>query len=177
MTPEVLEKTGEHYRAKPDEIGCDLWDFQVALSEAARAGDDATARRALRRAVEAYRGDLLEGTDDLWAGPVRADLHRRAIDAHLRLAELDEHAGNLPAAVEVLERVIELDRYAEEPYRRLMALHARCGRPDALSATWKLLRQRLAELDLDVEAASVNLYRSLAPTERRDGPRPASSRS
>jgi hypothetical protein len=49
--------------------------------------------------------------------------------------------------------------------------------PDALSATWKLLRQRLAELDLDVEAASVNLYRSLAPTERRDGPRPASSRS
>jgi hypothetical protein len=58
-----------------------------------------------------------------------------------------------------------------------MALHARRGRPDALSATWKLLRQRLAELDLDVEAASVNLYRSLAPTERREGPRPASSRS
>jgi len=177
VTPEVLEKTGEHYRAKPDEIGCDLWDFQVALSEAARAGDDDTARRALRRAVDAYRGDLLEGTDDLWAEPVRTDLHRRALDAHLRLAELDEHAGNVPAAVEVLERVIELDRYAEEPYRRLMALHARRGRPDALSATWKLLRQRLAELDLDVEAASVNLYRSLAPTERREGPRPASSRS
>jgi len=138
VTPEVLEKTGEHYRAKPDEIGCDLRDFQVALSEAVGAGDDDTARRALRRAVEAYRGDLLEGTDDLWAEPVRADLHRRALDAHLRLAELDEHAGNVPAAVEVLERVIELDRYAEEPYRRLMALHARCGRPDALSATWKL---------------------------------------
>ncbi len=177
-TPEVLEKIGEHYRAKPTEISCDLWDFQAALAEAARASHDETARRALCHALDAYRGDLLEGADDdPWVEPVRAELHRRALDAQLRLAELDEHAGDLAGALAVLERAIELDRYAEEPYRRLMALHARCGRPDAIATTWKLLRRRLAELDLDVEAATVTLYRSLAAAEPSEARRPARPRS
>ncbi len=176
-TPEVLEKTGEHYRAKPDEISCDLWDFRAALADAARSRDDETARQALRRAVEVYRGDLLDGAEDPWVEPVRQDLHRRALDAHLRLAELDDHAGYSDAAVATLERAVELDRYAEEPYRRLMVLHAEHRRPDAVTATWKLLRRRLAELDLDIEAATVNLYRTLSATGPSDVPRPIRLRS
>ncbi|MGH9056222.1 MAG: hypothetical protein ACRDYY_10245, partial [Acidimicrobiales bacterium] len=50
---------------------------------------------------------------------------------------------------------------AEEPYRRLMALHAAHGRPDAVTATWNLLQARLADLDLDVEAATAGFYRRL----------------
>ncbi len=176
-TPEVLEKTGQHYRAKHEEISCDLWDFQAALGHATRSGDDETARQALRRAVEVYGGDLLDGAEDPWVEPVRQNLHRRAIDAHLRLAELDEHAGHSDAAVDTLERAVELDRYAEEPYRRLMVLHAEHGRPDAVTATWKLLRRRLAEIDLDIEAATVNLYRTLAATGPSDAPRPIRLRS
>lgn len=159
---EVLEKTGEHYRPNPAEIACDLWAFQAALAEAARAADDEeTARAALRRAVETYRGDLLAGVGYTWVEPVRQDLHRRALDAHLRLAELDDRAGRPELAAEVLERAIELDRYAEEPYRRLMALHATHGRPDAVTATWQLLRRRLADLDVDMDETTANLYRSL----------------
>ena len=41
---EVLEKIGEHYRPHPAEITCDLWGFQAALGDAARADDDETAR-------------------------------------------------------------------------------------------------------------------------------------
>lgn len=158
---EVLEKTGEHYRPNPAEISCDLWAFQAALGEAARAADEETARAALRRAVETYRGDLLSGVGYSWVEPVRQDLHRRALDAHLRLAELDDRAGRPELAVEVLERAIDLDRYAEEPYRRLMALHATHGRPDAVTATWQLLRRRLADLDVDMDETTANLYRSL----------------
>ncbi|MBV9662022.1 MAG: LysM peptidoglycan-binding domain-containing protein [Acidimicrobiales bacterium] len=158
---EVLEKTGEHYRPNPAEIACDLWRFQAALAEAARADDDDTARIALRRAVETYRGDLLSGIGYSWVEPVRQDLHRRALDAHLRLAELDERAGHPDLAVEVLERVIDLDRYAEEPYRRLMALHAAHGRPDAVTATFQLLRARLADLDVDMDEITARLYRTL----------------
>ncbi len=158
---EVLEKTGEHYRPNPSEIACDLWAFQAALAEAARAADDEAARAALRRAVETYRGDLLSGVGYSWVEPVRQDLHRRALDAHLRLAELDDRAGRPELAVEVLERAIDLDRYAEEPYRRLMALHATHGRPDAVTATWQLLRRRLADLDVDMDETTANLYRSL----------------
>jgi hypothetical protein len=60
-------------------------------------------------------------------------MHRRALDAHLRFAEREEHAGNSNTAVELLERAIDLDRFAEEPYRRLMALHARVSAAEPLT--------------------------------------------
>ena len=168
---EVLAKAGEHYRPCGTEIACDLWEFQAALGEASRADDDEVARAALRRAVEVYRGDLLAGMDRSWIEPVRQDLHRRALDAHLRLAELEEQTGRPDAAVEVLEQAIARDRYAEEPYRRLMVLHAAHGHPGAVTDVWRLLQGRLAELDLDVETATANLYRQLtADPERRPDP-------
>jgi DNA-binding SARP family transcriptional activator len=162
---EVLEKTGEHYRPNPAEITCDLWTFQRALGNAARASGDDTARAALRLAVETYHGDLLSGTGYPWIEPVRQDLHRRALDAHLRLAELDERSGQPDLVVEVLERAIDLDRYAEEPYRRLMALHAAHGRLDAVTATWQLLRGRLADLDVDMDETTARLYRTVTTTD------------
>ena len=158
----VLEKTGEHYRPNPSEITCDLWDFQVALGVAAHAEDDDQAREALARAVDAYGGDLLAGLDYPWVEAARQDLHRRAVDAHLRLAELEHQASRPDAAIDVLERVIGLDLYAEEPYRRLMTLQAAQGRLDAVAATWRLLQRRLAELDLDVDDATARLYHALA---------------
>ena len=168
---EVLAKAGEHYRPCGTEIACDLWEFQAALGEAARADDPEVARAALRRAVEVYRGDLLAGMDRPWVEPVRQDLHRRSLDAHLRLAELEEQAGCPDAAVEVLEQAITRDRYAEEPYRRLMALHAAHSHPGAVTDVWRLLQGRLAELDLDVETATANLYHQLtAEQQPRPGP-------
>lgn len=166
---EVLTKAGEQYHPTEAEIGCDLWVFQHALIDAARANsNNDDAREALRRAVDTYKGDLLEGIDYTWVGMVRHDLHRRALDAHLRLAEREQTAGHDDAAVEVLERAIHLDRYAEEPYRRIMALHATRNRPDAVTGTWRLLQQRLGDLNLDVEAPTAALYRSLA-SRGRDG--------
>ena len=171
---DVLEKVGEHYRPSPAEIACDLWDFQGALGDAAHAGTDEAARAALQRAVDAYRGDLLSGNAERWVEPVRQDLHRRAVDAHLRLADLEDRAGRPDAAVAVLERIIDLDRYAEEPYRRLMNVHAAHGRLDAVTATWQLLQRRLADLDVDVDEATARLYRTLvAPaTGPSSQPRP-----
>ena len=176
-TPEVLEKSGERYRPAPGEIACDLWELQAALGVAARAEDGDGARQALRRGVEVYRGDLLDGMGDQWVEPVRQDLHRRALDTHLRLAELEEAAGRPDAAVATLERVVELDCYAEQPYRRLMILHAARGRLDAVGSTWRQLNLRLAELDLDVEPATARLYRTLTACEEIDPPRPARLRS
>ncbi|MGH8995419.1 MAG: BTAD domain-containing putative transcriptional regulator, partial [Acidimicrobiales bacterium] len=173
---EVLENTGEHYRPHPREISCDLWQFQAALASAAQASDDATARAALRRAVEDYRGDLLCGVGYLWVEPARQDLHRRALDAHLRLAELEDHARRPDAAVATFERAIDLDRYAEEPYRRLMAHHAAHGRPDAVTATWQLLQGRLADLDVDGDDATAHLYRSLTAPDARPPAPPGASR-
>jgi DNA-binding SARP family transcriptional activator len=168
---EVLQKAGEHYRPNPDEISCDLWDFEAGLSEATAASDDDRARTSLRRAVAAYDGDLMAGADHPWLEPAREDLHRRAVDAHLRLAELEEQAGEADGAIEILDRVIAFDRYAEEPYRRMMTLYAEAGRHDAVRSTWRLLQRSLAEIDVDVDDATTRLYRDLT-TRVPETPRP-----
>jgi DNA-binding SARP family transcriptional activator len=160
----VLVKTGEHYQPSVSEISCDLWDFQRSLFEAARATDDEGVRGALRLAVDSYAGGFLQGWDEPWVERARQDLHRRCVDAYLRLAELEETDGEPKRAVATLERAIELDHYAEEPYRRLMVLQGSLGQVDTVSATWKLLHARLEELDLEVEEATTRLYRSLVPS-------------
>jgi DNA-binding SARP family transcriptional activator len=171
---QLLVQVGDAYRLDPQAIDCDLWQFQAALGDAAGASDDKSTRDALRRVVACYRGEFVENADYQWVEPVRQDLHRRALDAYLRLAELEEQLNEPDAAAGVLGRAIELDRYAEEPYRRLMTLQGGSDRSDAVSATWRLLERRLAEIDVDPEPATVRLYRSLSelPTtlESHSGP-------
>jgi len=158
---EVLAKAGALYRPQTQILDVDLWRFQAALGNAAAANDPSSAMEHLQRAVASYQGDLLDGADYLWAEPAREDLHRRGLDAHLRLAELQAEAGSPEAALETLEHAIELDPLAEEAYRRLLTIQGGFHRTDAVRRTWRLLRGRLAELDLDPEPATVALYRRL----------------
>jgi DNA-binding SARP family transcriptional activator len=174
---ELLVKSGDHYAVQTDVIDADLWRFQSALAEAVAAGDDVeTAIAALGAATSFYRGDFAEDADYLWAEPAREDLHRRALDACVRLGELQADAGHLDAAIAALERAVEIDPYAEELYRRLMRLQAQRNRPDGVARTWRLLQGRLAELDVDPEDSTVTLYRELSSASAL-APRPSSKAS
>ncbi len=157
---EILHKAGEHYRPDRDVLDVDVWHFQSALAAAAGAGNPDHMIDALERAVTAYGGDLCPALDALWIEPVREDLHRRALDAHIHLAELFAH-GRPERAAAVLEAAIELDPICEEAYRRVIALQTRLGHRDAAQRTWRLLRGRLAELDLEPEEVTVHLVREL----------------
>ena len=164
--PDVVARSGEAYQAEAGLFEVDLWQFQAALAQARDAGDDATVRAALRRAAELYRGDLLGGAY-AWAEPARQSLRDRAVNALVRLAELDGAAGDDQAAVAALERTVEIDPYAEEPYRRLMRLHARLGRPDAAWRVYRRLAARLQELDVDPDEATEQLVREIAGEQQR----------
>jgi DNA-binding SARP family transcriptional activator len=165
---ELLIKSGDHYAVEADVIDADVWRFQSALAEALAAGEDlAAVSSALGEATRIYGGDFAEGADYLWAEPVREDLHRRALDACVRLAELQANEGQLDPAITALERAIEFDPYAEEIYRRLMRLQAQRHRPDALARIWKLLQGRLAELDIEPEDATLKLHRELSRVSSR----------
>lgn len=110
---------------------------------------------------EAYRlaRDLVDC--DVWVFQAALNRASRAGDALLRVAEMEERLGSAAAAEAALDRAIELDLYAEEPYRRLMALQARnCG-TDSVHSTWRQLQHRLSDLDLDCEPATAVVYRSL----------------
>jgi len=159
--PELLMKSGDHYEVEADVIEVDVWRFESALAEAVAAGDRKAAMTALSAAVDVYRGDFVEDADYLWAEPVREDFHRRALDACVRLAELQAETGQLDAAVAILERAVQIDAYAEELYRRLMHLHGDRGRPDAVEGTWRRLQGRLAEIDVEPEESTARLHHEL----------------
>jgi DNA-binding SARP family transcriptional activator len=154
---DVLVKVGDHYCPDPDLIDADLWAFEDALVEAAKATEASQTTIALERAVDAYVSDFLPTADGLWVEPAREDLHRRALDACVRLTELYIVDGRIDAAIAVLERAIEIDPICEDAYRRLMSLQVRLGHYDSAQRTWRLLQGRLAELDLEPETTTTEL--------------------
>jgi DNA-binding SARP family transcriptional activator len=158
---EIITKVGGHYRADPSVLDVDLWHFESALAKAARAGAPAEAVGALEAASATFRGDFYPNGDSLWVEPVREDLHRRALDAHIRLAQLHADADRVDVAIAVLERTIELDLICEDAYRKLISLQIGLGRDDAAQRTWRLLLGRLAELDLEPEDATAALMRDV----------------
>jgi DNA-binding SARP family transcriptional activator len=158
---EILTKVGQHYHPDRSVLDIDLWRFESALSHATAASDRADRIEALGRASATYGGDFYPTADALWVEPIRENLHRRALDTQIRLAELYVETGQVDAAVAALERTIELDSICEEAYRRLITLQARVGHDDAAQRTWVLLQGRLAELDLEPEAATSALVHEL----------------
>jgi DNA-binding SARP family transcriptional activator len=158
---DMLVRDGGHYHPDTRTITCDLWDFQDQLHRAARTDDEREALIALRSAVDIYRGDLVSDVDYPWVEPAREDLHRRVLDAHFRLAVLEEKHGRWDAATEVLHRAVQLDRYAEEGFRRLMAIAGRRERYDSVKTAWTQLQTNLAELALDPQPETVRLYQEL----------------
>jgi DNA-binding SARP family transcriptional activator len=158
---DVLVKAGEHYHPEFDVLDVDVWRFQSAVNDATHANDAASMVEALARAADMYRGDLVDGTDYPWIEPLREDLHRRALDVYVRLAELQSDADDIDAAIQTLEQAIKLDPIAEELYRRLMELLARAGRTDAIKRLWARLTGALADLDLDPEPQTASVMRRL----------------
>lgn len=163
--PEVdlLVREGDSYRFEPGLVGCDLWHFQSALTEAQRAGstgDLAAETTALQAAAETYRGELLPGLDYLWVETPREELHRRALNAFTRLAHLHRQAGNPPAAAEALEQAIQVSPTTEELYRRLMRIQA--PDRDAIKRTYQRLQATLAaELDAEPDPETQQLLAEL----------------
>jgi DNA-binding SARP family transcriptional activator len=156
---DVLPRAGDHYRPDPDLLDVDLWRFEAALTDAAKATEPTEAAAALESAISAYAGDFCPTTDGIWIEPVREDLHRRALDACVRLAELRTTSEQPDAAVGALERAIEIDDICEDAYRRLIDLQMRLGHRDGAVRAWRRLQGRLAELDLDPEPATETLVR------------------
>jgi Bacterial transcriptional activator domain len=82
-----LEVTPRTLHWRPDgPFWLDVAAFQGALSRADGEADGGVA--ALREAVELYRGDLLEGSQDEWLLPEREDFRRRFVQAMERLVAL-----------------------------------------------------------------------------------------
>ena len=136
-----------------------------------------TCLARLRRAVELYRGDFLQGffikdsaTFEEWALLQRERLHRQALEALDILARHHEERGEYAAAESYATRKIELDPWCEESCRQLMRVLVRDGRRRAALAQYEMCRRRLKdELDSKPEAATTALYERIRNGEYPGG--------
>ncbi|MFG2329129.1 BTAD domain-containing putative transcriptional regulator [Streptomyces sp. NPDC048604] len=174
------------YRLPVRDGALDLLDFQHLVRE----GKDALARgraregaEALRRALDLWRGGVLEDVD---TGPVLAAQTARVEDLRIQALErriaADLTLGHDRAVLEETRDLTYEYPLHEEFCAQLMTAARRCGqRGEALSAYARLRRAMAQELGLEPSARLQELQRAVlaggnerpaAPARPADGPVP-----
>ena len=127
----ALIASAETVSLRPGALACDVAQFETLLCQG--------TRDALKAAVALYRGDLLpdvaipEDAWTEWLGVLRQRLEGLALDAMVKLAELDLQAGSHEEALRVASRAVEISSLREDAHRLIMkALAADGRRADAL---------------------------------------------
>ncbi|MGW5557074.1 BTAD domain-containing putative transcriptional regulator [Micromonospora sp. NPDC003944] len=169
----VYDPATSRYHLDPEAVTVDLWQMLTAIDQATTTDDDATMLTALRRAAELYGGDFAEGHDHTWATDYATSYRHQILTAYARIAEILE-PDHPDQAIAALERAADLDPVNEELCQRIMRIHGRQQRPDAVRRTLRRLEERLADLgDADPSQATRRVAeRQLRPVAPASGGRP-----
>jgi predicted ATPase/DNA-binding SARP family transcriptional activator len=164
------ERTGIQLRSEPD-VWVDVHHFQRLLKEAGAPGrapsEDQLAM--LGRAVELYRGRMLEGLSlpgcaafDEWLSLTTERYHLLATQALHRLTSALVSCGRLQDALPHAQRLVALEPTDEAAHRMLIRLYAWQGRwADALRQHQHCLDVLREELDAGPQAETVRLLEEL----------------
>ena len=115
-------------------------------------------REQLERAVDLYRGDLLEGLDvrseefDEWLAGERNRLRDLAVDSLGQLMTLRAEADEAESAIDAAQQLLALDPLREDAHRLLMRLYDDAGRRSAALRQYQSCEEVLRR-ELDVEPA------------------------
>ncbi|SCG81571.1 transcriptional activator domain-containing protein [Micromonospora rifamycinica] len=166
----VFDPATGRYHLDPQTVTVDLWHMLTAINHATISDNDDETLAALRRATDLYAGDFAEGRDHAWAVDYATSYRHQILTAYARIAEILE-PDHPDRAVAALERATDLDPVNEELYQRIMRIHGRQQRPDAVRRTLRLLEERLADLaDAEPSQATRRVAeRQLPPAVSRAG--------
>ena len=131
---------------------CDVPRFQAACAQLEAMPLLSMAELgSLRRAIELYRGDFLEGffvadapAFQEWALLEREHLRSLAIQAFQRLVRGYAARNQALAALDCAQRLLDLDPWREETHRWIMRLWAVLGQRDAAMEQYESCRRLLA---------------------------------
>ncbi|MET7821270.1 BTAD domain-containing putative transcriptional regulator [Micromonospora zamorensis] len=169
----VYDPATGRYQLDPEIVTVDLWQMLTAIHSATTTDNEADTLATLRRATELYAGDFAEGHDHTWATDYATSYRHHILTAYARIAEIleTEHPDQ---AIAALERAADLDPFNEELYQRIMRIHGRQQRPDAVRRTLRRLEERLADLgDAEPSQATRRIAeRQLHPAAPASGARP-----
>ena len=144
-----------------DCVAADLWDFKTSIGEG--------SLKSLERAVECYRGNLLDGfgIDSLaftdWLTIERERLRQSALDicASLLAHHLAEDAT--ACALRVAQRKLTIDPLDEATHRSLIAIYAAEGRTAIAVRQYHACRRILArELGIEPDVETKRLLQEIA---------------
>lgn len=124
-------------------IDADAFENLIAQGRALQENDPGRAERLMEEAMELYDGDFIPGEESIeWVTSRRESLRRSWISLLLELADLRLAREALPAALDVLDRLLGADPTSEAAVQRMIVLQAQVGRRgEAL-----LVYERFAEL-------------------------------
>jgi DNA-binding SARP family transcriptional activator len=151
----------------------DIHEFEDLLDEAGPEEPGEAQAGLLRRAVELYRGDLLEGVYDDWIIFERERLRLRCLDALERLIRHHEGRGEWTQAAAYAQRLLACDPLREHVHRAVIRCHLALGdRAAALRQFDTCARMLRQELDAEPSAETLALA-----AEARGAERPAAVRA
>lgn len=141
--PHALHLEGRRISLDRGIVWLDTWVFEGALEEGAWTTATDTARlTALERALDLYRGAFLPNEEAAWILGTRERLRSKFLRHRKALCLAWERASEPARALEGYQRAVEIEPFAEEAYRDLMAFHCRAGQYAAAEAVY----QRYAKL-------------------------------
>jgi predicted ATPase/DNA-binding SARP family transcriptional activator len=157
----------------------ELWIDVEGFERAATAAREAKTPATYRAALDLYTGELLpEDLYEDWATARRESLREMHLGLLVELAELLAKLGDVPRAVEALQRAVIEDPLHELAHRTLMRLFAGGGRRQQALAQYQQLRQALRQrLEAEPDPETSRLYREILASQHGlqalDPPAPA----
>lgn len=157
---EVLEVTDEEIRVSPGAMNVDVHELEEYL--------DAATPEGLRKAIELYQGEFLEGFNprapafEDWLMAERSRLRQRAIAGLEQLLRDELAAGGIADAIRHALQLLSLDPLLESAHRTLMELYARQGHFGAALKQYRICQHKLRrELDVAPEPKTDHLFRRI----------------
>ena len=164
----ILVEEGDFLSVDPGSVEVDVAQFETSVATG--------TEESLQRAVDLYRGDLLEGFElgedrfDQWVLAERDRLHRMALRAHSHLVDILTRRGEIDSAIAVVQQSIRIDPLQETAHRTAMRLYMNSGdltlalrQYDTLSKTLK------RELQVDPDPESKRLHGEVAQLRSKRG--------
>jgi DNA-binding SARP family transcriptional activator len=153
--------------------GADFW-LDVAELESAHAlvqgvrGDSLSEHQAaaLRRAVAAYRGELLEGCYEDWCVYERERLKSIYLELLEKLLIDSQRRGRVEEGVSYAQQILRHDRAHESTHRRMMSLYLLAGnRTTAVRQFHRCAKILRDELGVEPAASTRALYERIRAAE------------
>jgi two-component SAPR family response regulator len=161
---DALIGDGEDISLAPGVVDCDVARRQALIRDGSRA--------SLAAAVDLYKGRFLSDvniSEEAWAdwvGAERQRLEGSALDALVRLGEIELAAGHADKALETAHRTLAINNLREDAHRLILQALAASGRKaEALKHYQDLVALLERELSTEPDAATKSLAAVLARTQ------------